>query len=155
MKNITHVLLKLETIITSSLMVGVVLFVFVAAVMRWVGAPLSWSVEFAQLLFVWVIFLGANKALREGKHIGVDFITTRLPKKLSNIIAIIMNLMMIAFLIFVGYHGTLLSIENAVRMINNLPLSYSFITMAVPLGSALMVITLLIQLTKLIKKQFA
>ncbi|MGG0718027.1 TRAP transporter small permease [Robertmurraya massiliosenegalensis] len=155
MKNITHGLLKLETILTSGLMVGVVLFVFVAAVMRWVGAPLSWSVEFAQLLFVWVIFLGANKALREGKHIGVDFITSRLPEKFSNLIAIIMNLLMISFLVFVGYHGTLLSIENSVRLINNLPFSYSFVTMAVPIGAALMIITLLINTSKLIKKQFA
>ncbi len=137
---------KAENFITNFLMIGIVIFVFLAAVMRWVGYPISWSVEFAQLLFVWAIFLGANRCLREDKHISVDFLTKKFPVKVSFGIEILMNLFVLAFLIFLGYYGILLSVENSERMINNLSLSYSLVTLSVPIGSILMIITLLVKI---------
>lgn len=143
MKRIAQVYIKGENIITNVLMIGVVIFVFFAAVMRWVGYPIAWSVEVAQLLFIWVIFLGANRALREGKHIGVDFFTKRFPEKLRLVVELINILLILFFLFFVGAFGVQLSIENAVRVIGILPLSYSFITMSVPVGCFIMSITLM------------
>ncbi|HZH58518.1 MAG TPA: TRAP transporter small permease [Metabacillus sp.] len=137
---------KTENFITNFLMIGVVFFVFLAAVMRWVGYPIAWSVEFAQLLFVWVIFLGANRSLREEKHISVDFFTKKFPARMRVILEIIMSLLVLAFLIFLSYFGILLSIENSVRLINNLTVSYSLVTLSVPIGSILMIITILIKL---------
>ena len=133
--------IKLENFITNFLLVSIVFFVFIAAVLRWVGYPLAWSVEFAQLLFVWAIFLGANRTLREDKHIGVDFFVRKMPVRLRLTVEIMMYVLVIAFLVFLSYFGLMLSIENSVRLINNLPFSYSMITMAVPVGSMLMIIT--------------
>ncbi|PAV28332.1 hypothetical protein CIL05_16995 [Virgibacillus profundi] len=138
--------IKSENFISNALMVGVAIFVFIAAVMRWVGYPIVWSVEFAQLLFIWVIFIGANRCLREDKHISVDFFTKRLPFKLKEIIEIGMYLLMLLFLIFLSYYGILLSIENSMRLINNLAVSYSLITLSVPIGSLLMIITVIFKL---------
>lgn len=138
--------IKVENFITNVLMVGVVAFVFGAAVMRWVGAPIAWSVEFAQLLFVWVIFLGSNRALREERHIGVDFLTKKLPLKMQEIIEIVVFAIIVLFLGCLTYFGVLLSIENSSRQISNIALSYSFITMAVPVGSILMMITIITKL---------
>jgi TRAP-type transport system small permease protein len=146
MKKIAAGYVKAENFITNLLMIGVVFFVFIAAVLRWAGYPISWSVEFAQFLFVWVIFLGANRCLREDKHISVDFFTKKLPDKVRISVEIVINLFVMAFLIFLVIFGTLLSLENSVRLISNLPISYSFITMAVPIGSMLMIITILFKL---------
>jgi TRAP-type transport system small permease protein len=146
MKRITAGYVKAENFITNLLMIGVVFFVFIAAVLRWAGYPISWSVEFAQFLFVWVIFLGANRCLREDKHISVDFFTKKLPEKVRITVEIAINLFVMGFLIFLCIFGTLLSLENSVRLISNLPISYSFITMAVPIGSMLMIITILFKL---------
>ena len=46
--------------------------VFVASIMRFFGHPLVWSVDLAQLLFIWVCFLGADKAMREKTHLGME-----------------------------------------------------------------------------------
>jgi len=139
---------KFENFITNLLMIGVVAFVFIASIMRWVGFPLSWSVEFAQFLFVWVIFLGANRCLREDRHIGVDFFVKKLKPKTKAVLEIIINVLIMAFLVFLINFGIQLSIENSVRLISNLPLSYSFITMAVPIGSILMLITLIFKVAQ-------
>lgn len=138
--------IAVEYLITNTLMIGVVLFVFIAAVMRWAGYPLAWSVEFGTFLFVWVIFLGANRALRENRHIGVDFFTQRMPTKIRTVVEICMMIVMIAFLIFIVYYGVLLCIENSSRLISNLPISYSWVTAAVPTGCLLMTITLIVRM---------
>lgn len=58
---------KVEEFLSSMLLLVVVLLVFFTAIGRWIGLPVAWSVNIAQLLFVWVIFLGASQALRENK----------------------------------------------------------------------------------------
>lgn len=145
-KRIAGAYVAIENFLTNFLLVGIVFFVFLAAMMRWAGWPLSWSVEFAQLLFVWAIFLGANRTLRERKHITVDIFVKILPPTVRNVIEIVTKIMVLAFLIFLTKYGFQLSIENSVRQINNLPFSYSFITLAVPVGSVLMILTILTQL---------
>ncbi|WP_377559027.1 TRAP transporter small permease [Ornithinibacillus salinisoli] len=126
---------------TNFLMLAVVFFVFIAAVMRWAGSPIAWSVEIAQLLFVWLIFLGANRSLRENRHIGVDFFVKKLPNNLRNIIDIIIYLLILAFLLFISRFGILLSIENSVRQISSLTISYAYISASVPVGCFIMSIT--------------
>lgn len=145
-KKISHGYIKMETLITNILMIGVVFFVFFASVMRWAGYPIAWSVQFTQLLFVWVIFLGANRSLRENKHIGVDFFVKKLPVKIRTLIEILTMLLVMSFLIFIGIYGVLLSIENSVRLISNLTLSYSFVTLSVPVGCILMIFTIIFKL---------
>ncbi|AWE07247.1 TRAP transporter small permease [Lysinibacillus sp. 2017] len=145
-KQAAGIYIKFENFLTNFLLVAIVFFVFLAAIMRWAGLPLSWSVEFAQLLFVWVIFLGSNRTLRERKHITVDIFVKVLPLKVRRIIEVLTKILVIAFLVFLTIYGFQLSVENSARQISNLPLSYSFITLAVPIGSVLMICTILAQL---------
>ncbi|SET15935.1 TRAP-type C4-dicarboxylate transport system, small permease component [Salinibacillus kushneri] len=133
--------IKAENFITNFLMLSVVFFVFIAAVMRWAGSPIAWSVEIAQLLFVWLIFLGANRSLRENRHIGVDFFVKKLPSKIRNVLDILIYLLILAFLLFVSRFGILLSIENYVRQLSSLSISYAYISASVPIGCFIMSIT--------------
>ncbi|MFG6147502.1 TRAP transporter small permease [Halobacillus sp. B23F22_1] len=145
-KKISSLYVNIEEFITNLLMIGVVFFVFIAALMRWAGSPISWSVEFATLLFVWVIFLGANRALREGRHIGVDFFTNKLPEKIRISIEILVLLLMSAFLLFLIYFGWELSVQNSSRTIGNLGISNFYVTVSIPVASFLMVISIIFKL---------
>ena len=49
-------LAQLEFAVAALLLAAIVLLVFVAAVMRFFGHPLIWSVDLAQLLFIWLCF---------------------------------------------------------------------------------------------------
>lgn len=131
---------KAEEFISSMLLLVVVLLVFLTAIGRWVGLPVAWSVNIAQLLFVWVIFLGASQALRNGKHIGVDVLTNLLPARLKKLNELFVLILMLMFLLFSIIYGLKLSIDNSTRIINNTSVSYSFITLAVPVGSFLMML---------------
>ncbi len=56
------------------LLIVIVVLVFAAGLLRWFDHPLIWSVDLAQLLFLWVSFIGANQALRKRAHIGMDLL---------------------------------------------------------------------------------
>lgn len=43
------------------------------------GFSLVWAEEVSQYLMVWVAFLGAGLALREGRHVAVEMLQERLP----------------------------------------------------------------------------
>nr|WP_251041058.1 MULTISPECIES: TRAP transporter small permease subunit [unclassified Halomonas] len=133
----------MEEFVSRLLLSIVVLLVFFTAVGRWAGLPVAWSVNIAQLLFVWIIFLGSNQALRNNKHIGVDIFSNLLPRRLQVLNEIFVLILMSAFLLLSVVYGVKLSIDNSTRVISNTPISYSFITMAVPVGSFLMFLTVI------------
>ena len=54
------------------LLATIVLLVFVAAIMRFFDHPLIWSVDMAQLLFIWLCFSAPPAPCAEGGHIGID-----------------------------------------------------------------------------------
>src|SRR3546814_6107426 len=91
--------LKAEALLAVGLLAVIVFLVFIAGVMRWFGEPLIWSVDLAQLLFVWVSFLGADMALRKRAHIGIDYLVRRLPRSEEHT-SELQSLMRISYAVF-------------------------------------------------------
>ena len=56
---------QIEFALGALLFAAIVILVFVASVMRYFDYPLIWSVDMAQLLFIWLCFVGATKAMRK------------------------------------------------------------------------------------------
>lgn len=143
MEKINNSINKIENILGSFALALLVVLVFVAAALRYLGFPIVWSVDLAQLLFVWVVFLGADRALQTNNHIGVDFFVNYLPKKLKKIIYILHYLIILIFLSGIIYYGFDLTIRNTARNFNTLGISYSYATAGVPIGCLLMFRTII------------
>lgn len=139
--------------IAKLLFIIIVLLVFIAAITRKIGFPIAWSIESASLLFGWVVFLGADMALRANGHIGIDYITSKFPVKLQRVILIINYLMMLVFLVIICGYGVFLCIVNVERQLDIIPISNSFATACVPFGSLLMSITIIRKIISLIKRE--
>lgn len=138
---------KIEEIISKILIVAVVMLVFMAALGRWVGYPMPLAVDLGQLLFIWVCFLGANQALRRNKHLGIEILHDRFPAWLQAGLALVFAVLSVGFLCFLLVKGIELTNMNKERTFSDSALSYSYVTMAVPVGSALLMITFLRKLT--------
>lgn len=54
---------KLEFVVGTVLPGVITVLVFIAAVMRFFGHPLIWSVDLARLFFIWLCFIGAARAM--------------------------------------------------------------------------------------------
>lgn len=134
---------KGEAILAGFLLAVIVLLVFAAGVLRWFGQPLIWSVDMAQLLFVWVSFLGADMALNKHAHIGIDYFSRRLPPRAHATLDLLLALVVLAFLLTMAVMGYRLTMLNLERQFGDSGISYAFVTGAVPVGCLLMAFTLL------------
>ncbi|MFB5662228.1 TRAP transporter small permease [Alteribacillus sp. HJP-4] len=154
MRTLVNTLTTIEEIVTKLLLAAIVLLVFYSAMVRWAGFPVAWSVEMAQLLFIWLVFIGANQALRKNRHIGIDFFVLKLPPVMQTIVFVVANLIIAVFLLFCVIYGLEHSLSNSLRQVQNLDLSYSYITASIPVGCTLMLITLLVKwISYFIRKQ--
>ncbi|MBA4267660.1 MAG: TRAP transporter small permease [Comamonadaceae bacterium] len=82
MKSLVHWYFKaLETIMVLCL-AAMCIMVFGNVVLRHVfDSGINISEELARFMFIWLTFLGAIVAMREGGHLGMDMVVTRLPPK--------------------------------------------------------------------------
>src|SRR5690606_17086467 len=139
------VFLKAEGLLAGALLAVIVFLVFIAGVMRWFGHPLIWSVDLAQLLFVWVSFLGADMALRKRAHIGIDYLVRRLPGRWRVAVDVVLAAVCIAFLGVMAVMGYRLAMLNIERLFGDSGIPYALVTIAVPAGCVLLGLTLVQQ----------
>jgi len=105
----------------------------------------------AQLLLCWTSLVGADVAFRHDKFIGLDLFTRKMPVKVQKVLEIVvLVLMQVAFCIFI-YYGVMLSIKSWKRSFQTLPISYSFVTIALPVMSTLMTLTNILKIIDKVK----
>lgn len=127
-------LAQIELLVASLLLGIIVVLVFAAAIMRFFGHPLIWSVDMAQLLFIWLCFFGATRAMREKGHLGIDILVRHLAPALRLRLEIILTLLVLVFLGLLAYEGYRLTMLNRQRLFGDSGLSYAWVTASVPIG---------------------
>lgn len=115
--------------------------VLAQVVLRYVfRAPFVWAEEASVFLMIWIAFVGAGLALREGAHIAMNLLPARLPRVWSRTLLAVSGVAMIGFLAVVLWQGALLAVfvgdqpSPALR----LPMIWPYAIM--PLGAAFMIV---------------
>jgi TRAP-type transport system small permease protein len=142
---------RLEDIISKSLLAAITVLVFIAAVSRTVGHPVIWSDDMAQLLFVWLCVLGATRAMRLKTHMAVDYLIKLLPRVQRWMLEMFNGLLILGFLLTLAYSGYKLTMLNWERIYGDSQLSYAWVTIAIPVGCALMSIEVLVHMLRSIR----
>ena len=120
------------------------LLVFVAAVARAAGYPISWAIDIATFLFAWCVFLGGDIAIREDKLFAISVVTARLPWKAQQFLNVVNFAIIAVFLVAMIGYGSWLTWITRVRPFQGIPgFSYSWVTIAVPIGCALMLVSVI------------
>lgn len=140
-RNFTRKAIALEELLTQLMMGFIVVLVFIAAITRYIGAPVNWSVDVAQAIFVWVIYVGANQAWRNSRHIGIEILFNQFNKRIQFYVQLFLYLVIGVFLVSMIIGGIHITIINVGRILEGIPISYSFVTIAVPVGAFLMLLT--------------
>lgn len=151
MAKINQLIAKIEYAVGSVMLISIVLLVFTSAVTRVFHRPLVWSVDASQLLFVWISMIGADLALKNKAHMGVDLLVRKFPQSLQKGLALFSYLLCCGFTCFVAYWGITLCIQNVLRKYATLKISYSFATVAVPILCFFMLLTLIEQIMNLLR----
>lgn len=135
-------LAQLEFAISIILLAIIVVLVFAAAIMRFFGHPLIWSVDMAQLLFIWLCFFGAARAMRSKGHIGIDLVARKLSYKKRFALESVLTVVILIFLGLLAIEGYRLTMLNWQRKFGDSGISYAWVTAAVPIGSIMLGIAL-------------
>lgn len=133
----------LERLIALLALAGVVLAVLASGIGRSIGHPLTAAPQYAQLSLIWAVMLGADIATRSGEHIRVTAIVDMLPAGGRAMLSLFCVLLMFPFLGFVAWHGWNLAMSNWQRELGASGLSYGLVTLALPVGAALLALSFL------------
>ena len=105
---------------------------------------LPWADEAARYLMIWMTFLGAGLALRQGGHVAItnlhDVLATRSQRVLRAGIVLLL-LLFFCFMVYVGWQY----MERArFQLTPALRLSFRYVYAAMPVGFALLIVHLLL-----------
>ena len=145
---IYHGFCKVEETIVAVFVAAITFLVFVSALARGIGHPLNWATDTSLLLLSWVIFLGADSALRRSDFIRVDMLMMRFSLKVQKLLYYLFYVIAILFLLVLVRYGVPLALENTKRNFQGMEISYSWATISVPIGAFLMIITIVLKLIR-------
>jgi TRAP-type C4-dicarboxylate transport system permease small subunit len=143
-------LCRAEAVLAAVLLVAMVALIFTGGVARMARQPLNWTTDFATCCFAWAAFLAADVAWRKDALMSVDLLTARLPKRWRARLAALNHLLIAGFLVFLICAGIRLAILSSARSFQGVPwISYSWVTMSLPVGAALLLLTTALKLRAL------
>ena len=100
--------------------------------------PSGWSEELAKYLFIWLGLFGAALVFGERGHIAVDFAARKLPQVAQRVVAVVVQLAILAFtgltLIWGGIRVTRLAWS---QNLTGLPVNVGPLYMALPISGVL------------------
>ncbi|AJC74340.1 C4-dicarboxylate ABC transporter [Pseudothermotoga hypogea DSM 11164 = NBRC 106472] len=139
MKKFDEYLVRFEKTAAKLLLIVMIVMVFSSGVARFLKNSMNWAVDFSSFLFAWACFFAMDIAWRENKMMSVDLFVKRLPAKVQRVIRIVMLLIILAFCVYMIIWGAQLTWTQRFRKFQGMPnFSYAWVTMAVPVGAALL-----------------
>jgi len=127
-----------------SLSVIVALNVFCRFVLSF---SLTWGDETAQILLVWLTFLGAALAMRNESHYAFDYLVKALPEKAGKIVGILTRLIVIFTLFLLLYWSSEVTAGISNWTMPATGISRSFVYGACPVGCIFMIYYAFINIT--------
>lgn len=136
---------RVEVGVAGTFLCGIVAVVFLGSLGRYLGRPVLWSDEVAQALFVWTSMLAADLTLQQGGHFRIDMLTGRLPHRVQHVLELATKVALAALLCLLVWYGMQLARMTAPRPLPMTGLSSAAAMAALPVGFALMLVTLVEQ----------
>ena len=141
-----------EALIARALLIAMVVLIFGAGIARVVGYPINWAIDMATCFFAWACFFSADIAWRNDKLMSVDVFVNSFPKKAQKACRMVNYVILTAFLIYIVGAGLWLSYISRARAFQGIPaISYSWVTLSLPIGGVLLLITTIIRVRKEIR----
>ena len=97
---------KLEEYLMTVLTIVMTALIFLQVVMRYIfkDSP-AWTEELSRYLFLWAIWIGASYGVKTQSHVRLTVLTSRLSKKVQDVINVVVWFLWLAFTIFLVTKG--------------------------------------------------
>lgn len=139
--------LRAEGWIAGTFLLAMVLLIFTGGVARMLGHPQNWTTDVATCLFAWACFLCADIAWRRNALMSIDLFVVRMPAPVQRLLRWINYGLIVTFLVYAIVMGSWLSWISRARSFQGIPeISYSWVTMSMPVGALLLLVTTVLKL---------
>jgi TRAP-type C4-dicarboxylate transport system permease small subunit len=134
--------LRAEAWVAGTFLVVMVALIFTGGAARLAGHPQNWTTDVATCLFAWACFLCADIAWRRDSLMSIDLVVARLPDAARHAVGLANHAIIAAFLVYGIVGGLHLSWVSRARSFQGISeVSYSWVTMAMPVGCLLLLVT--------------
>lgn len=152
MKNIIKAIDKIIKIVLVILMVALSVLAFYQVVSRSFWKVPAWNEEAIRFLFVWASCLGAAVGIKEHVHIGIDVVVNMLPQMGRNYVAILVQLVLLFFDVFIVKYGLQLVSMTLHQPSPALRLPMGYVYLAVPALGILGAFYSLVEIGKIVQE---
>ncbi len=101
---------------------------------------LAWTEDSSILMMIWVAFLIAPYAYRQGGHVGIELLVTSLPKPAFRIIRIAVNVLILWLLIRFMQEAIIYVSRGFNMRANTIPVPIAFFRTIVPISLGMMML---------------
>ncbi|RST83916.1 TRAP transporter small permease [Aquibium carbonis] len=119
------------------------------------GVPIIWSVEIAQLLFLWLCILAIDLALQDERHFGLQIVKDNVPPRVGQMVEVVNLLVIVALLVFLIPYAWRNTLLMHARLDGALQIPGSWFHASMVVGFALMIRTLLARLLAMFARRTA
>ncbi len=131
--------LNFEEIFASSFIIITTALVMLNVVLRYfLKTGIYWSEEVATGCFVWSVFLGAAAGYKRKAHVGVDMIINYLPPKVTHIVTIIVDAILLLINSYITYIAIIYLSLSYKKPTPVLGISSAFISSSILISFAIM-----------------
>ena len=116
------------------------------------GHAFGWGEEFPIFIFLWVSFIAASVAYREGSHLGVDFIADKFPKKIQKILTYINLMLSLIFIFVIFYYEAKMTLAVRESTFVGMKISKGLCYMGIPLACLLFAAFIIEKIVKQIRE---
>lgn len=151
-----NILKRIEDYSIAAGLFAVTILLFVNIVLRYAfAANTTWAEEFIRYVMIWITFIGGSVCFRKGMHVGVDFIMDLVKGKAKKGLQLFIHIISMIFLVFLIKYGIDLVIftMNTGQITPSLQIPLFYIYLAIPVGSGLSLLHLVINSVKLFREK--
>ncbi len=143
LQRLSGILARCTELIVMVLMAFLVVVVVTSVVFRYILlSPLTWSEEVGRYVMIWLGFLAASIAVRDGLHVGVDFAVQWAPAALATWLRKLARAALGLFLLIVMGYGFVLVVSLWDQWSPVMDIRMTWPYLAIPVGSLLMLVQL-------------
>ncbi|GHV46819.1 hypothetical protein AGMMS49546_35530 [Spirochaetia bacterium] len=113
---------------------GMVFLVFLNACLRYFfNTAITESEELARFMFLWIIFMGAMIAYKEGKLVSIPILTNALKGNAKKVLIVVQKILNLFIIVFIFYSGVLYTIQASTYYTQGFRVNFGVIAVALPI----------------------
>lgn len=141
LKYISDFCYRIGSILGTSAVLSMLAIMLLQVFMRYVLLhPLMWPERLCKVLFIWATYLGAGILIKTKGHIFIDYIITKLPRKVQAILEYIFSITMLGIIIVFTVYSLKLALSTKARMWELGMISEIWIWLSMPIAGLFMIV---------------